>query len=148
MRKLASATGRNGHGGKRLESEGADIAAAKPGRDTLGHVCFALHFAVMLYLIFGWLAPVRGALFVYLAFVPGVMIQWQFNKNACVLNNLESLIRYGQWRHVANTEEGGWFAALVENVLGLSFTRRQVSVFIYVMLISFWLLALGHLLRL
>lgn len=102
----------------------------------------------MLFLIFGWLVPWRGGLYVYLVFVPGVMTQWQVNKNACVLNNLESLIRYGQWRHEANTEEGGWFAAQVENVLGLSFTRRQVSVFIYVMLISFWLLALGHLLRL
>ena len=71
----------------------ASHAAEK--RDALGHLCFYLHFAVMIYIVTGWLVPLDAALIFYLCFLPAVAVQWQFNKNSCVLNNIESLMRSG-----------------------------------------------------
>ena len=74
---------------------GGDAAAATAAarRDGLGLVCHRLHLAIMVYFVAGWAAPWHGALYFYLAFVPAVALQWQFNANACVLNNLESWLR-------------------------------------------------------
>src|SRR5436190_4611933 len=77
-------------------------------RDLLGSFCFYLHFAVMLYILGGWAIPFAPLLVFYLGFVPAMAIQWQFNKNSCVLNNIESWLRYGTWRAEQNAEEGAW----------------------------------------
>src|SRR5689334_18537494 len=82
-------------------------------RDALGTACFWLHFAVMLTIVAGWLMPLRAALVFYLCFLPAVALQWQVNKNSCVLNNLEALIRTGSWRDPHNREEGAWLQTLV-----------------------------------
>ena len=99
------------------DDETPAIATALPShaaekRDALGNLCFYLHFAVMIYIVTGWLVPFRGALIVYLCFLPAVAVQWQFNKNSCVLNNVESLIRSGRWRDPNNKEEGAWLQTL------------------------------------
>src|SRR5215469_5739136 len=87
-----------------MPSRAAAPSRAAGARDALGNFCFYLHFAVMIYILVGWGAPYRPALLFYLAFLPAVAVQWQFNKNSCVLNNVESLIRTGQWRDPHNKE--------------------------------------------
>jgi hypothetical protein len=114
-------------------------------RDLLGNFCFYLHFAVMLFIVLGWLVPWRPTLILYVAFLPLVVIQWQFNKNSCVLNNLESFIRTGAWRHAGNAEEGAWLLTLARNALGIRVTHAQMDAFIYTVVGLLWLLGLGHL---
>ena len=121
-------------------------AAAAASRDLLGNVCFYFHFAVMLYIVLGWLLPPRAALVFYLVFLPGVALQWQFNKNACVLNNIESWLRSGSWRDPGNREEGQWLLTLVGDVTGLRFTPAQMDAFTYGVLAVLWGLGLWHLL--
>ena len=89
------------------DDESPALASALPSdvaetRDALGNFCFYLHFAVMIYIVLGWLVPVQALLIFYVGFLPLVAVQWQFNKNSCVLKNLESLIRTGQWRDPHN----------------------------------------------
>jgi hypothetical protein len=115
-------------------------------RDLLGNICFYLHFAVMIYFVIGWAAPWHPALLFYLGFVPAVAVQWQFNKNSCVLNNLESLIRYGQWRHTENKEEGAWLLTLATNLFGYPFKAWHIDVFTYFILLVLWMAGLSHLL--
>src|SRR5262249_10267709 len=79
--------------------------SAKERRDLRGHVCFVVHFAVLIFIVAGWAVPFAPALWLYLAFIPAVAIQWQFNRNSCVLNNAESWLRYGTWRSERNAEE-------------------------------------------
>ena len=111
---------------------------ASEGRDLLGRVCFATHVVIMLYIIGGWAAPSRGALIFYLVFIPAVALHWQLNKNACVLNNIESLIRSGRWRDPSNREEGAWLLTLVHSVTGLSFTPAQMDAFSYMVMALLW----------
>jgi hypothetical protein len=119
----------------------------KRKRDALGQLCFALHLGIMLFITLGWAMPQSGVLIVYLVFLPAVVVQWQFNKNSCVLNNLESLLRTGRWRDAGNPEEGAWFQGLVRSVLGLDLKPAHLDAFVRVVLVLFWGLGLIHLLR-
>jgi hypothetical protein len=123
------------------------LPEAPQKRDLLGNFCFYLHFAAMLYIVFGWLVPWRPLLVFYIFFLPAVAVSWQFNKNSCVLNNLESLIRTGAWRDPTNEEEGAWLLTLARNALGITVTKFQMDAFIYAVMALLWLLGLGHLLR-
>jgi hypothetical protein len=123
-------------------------AVARKERDALGRFCFLLHFAIMIFIVSGWTMWWPGALLFYLAFIPLVALQWQFNRNSCVLNNLESLMRTGTWRDPTNEEEGAWLLTLAKNVLGLRVRPAQMEAFIYVALFVLWGLGLAHFLRL
>lgn len=125
----------------------AAAAAEKRRRDALGQLCFVLHLGIMIFIALGWAVPQTGVLLVYLVFLPAVFVQWQFNRNSCVLNNMESLFRTGRWRDPGNVEEGAWLAGLIRSVLRLDLKPRQLDVFVYVVMALFWGLALDHLLR-
>ncbi len=101
-------------------------------RDTLGHVCFYHHIAMMVYILGGWIVPWHPALIFYLVFVPSVIGQWRLNKNTCVLNNIESLLRTGKWR---NPEEprGRRLAAHDDHrqPTGIAITKFQLDIIMY-----------------
>jgi hypothetical protein len=128
-----------------IDDIGLAASERAPKRDALGQVCFLLHFLPLIYVVTGWLAPWRGALLVYLVFVPGMFLQWRLNKDSCVLNNMESLIRSGRWRNPANREEGAWLRTLVNDKTGWDLSRRQMDTFINAMLVLFWTLGLARL---
>lgn len=133
------------------EDETAAIATTLPShvaekRDLLGSVCYCLHFAVMIYIVAGWLAPLHGSLVFYMCFLPAVAVQWQFNKNSCVLNNIESLMRSGRWRDPNNKEEGAWLQTLALNVTGVLFKPWQMDAFTYFVLAVLWTAGVSHLL--
>ena len=119
---------------------------AAEARDALGNFCFYLHFAVMIYIVTGWLIPLPAALYFYMGFLPAVAVQWQFNKNSCVLNNFESLLRSGQWRDPHNKEEGAWLQTLALNLTGILFKPWQMDAFTYFILVMLWTAGLSHLL--
>lgn len=123
------------------------LPEAPQKRDLLGNFCFYLHFAVMIYIVTGWIAPWRPLEIFYLVFLPCVVASWQFNKNSCVLNNLESIIRTGSWRDPGNAEEGAWLLTLARNALGIQLTHAQMDAFMYTVIGLLWLLGLGHLLH-
>lgn len=121
--------------------------AGKRKRDALGQLCFALHLGVMVFIVVGWALPQPVALIAYLVFLPAVVVQWQFNKNSCVLNNVESLLRTGRWRDSGNAEEGAWLLGLARSVLRLELKPAYLDVFVYVILGLFWCFGMAHLLR-
>lgn len=123
------------------------VAAEKRKRDALGRLCFALHFGAMVFIALGWMIPQAGVLLFYLLFLPAVVVQWRFNKNSCVLNNIESFIRTGRWRDPGNAEEGAWLLGLVRSALRLELKAAQLDALVYLALAGFWGLGLTHLLR-
>ena len=129
-------------------SESTDIRSRPQTqkRDLLGQACFYLHFAVMIFIVAGWALPWRGVLWFYVAFLPGVVLQWRLNKDTCVLNNTENWLRTGKWRNKqANPEEGAWVLTLARNVTGLAFTASQIDALTYGVLVLVWLLGFAHL---
>jgi hypothetical protein len=132
---------------ERVTDARAENVGARPRRDALAWACHVAHLAVMIWIVAGWLAPVRLVLGLYLAFLPVVVLQWQFNESTCVLNNLEALVRTGRWRNPANPEEGAWFLTVVEDTLGLHPSPAQLDAFVYVAMAGLWGLGLTHLLH-
>jgi hypothetical protein len=123
-----------------------DREALAQKRDLLGHLCFTFHFAVMIYIVAGWLVPWRPALVFYLLFIPAIYMQWLVNKDTCILNNVEGFMRTGRWRNKEiNPEEGAWLLTLANNVTGLEITTFQIAVLTYSVLALVWLLALARL---
>jgi hypothetical protein len=114
-------------------------------RDLLGSFCFYLHFAVLVFIVGGWAIPYVPALWLYLVFLPAVVITWQFNRNTCVLNNAESWLRYGTWRSEQNAEEGAWLMTLIRDVTGIALTYRQVDILTYGAMAALWTAGLSHL---
>ena len=114
-------------------------------RDTLGTVCFYHHIAMMVYILGGWIVPWHPALIFYLVFVPSVIGQWRLNKNTCVLNNIESLLRTGKWRNPKNREEGAWLHTTITGATGIAITKFQLDIIMYSVMASLWGLALCHL---
>ena len=113
-------------------------------RDLLGNFCFYLHFAVLIFIVAGWAVPYSPVLWFYLVFIPAVAVQWQFNKNSCVLNNAESWLRYGTWRAEQNAEEGAWLKTLIKSVTGIDLKAWQVDALTYGIMLVLWLLAFSH----
>ena len=111
------------------DAQAGELETALPAqpqkRDALGQFCFLIHFLPLVYVATGWLAPWRGALIVYLVFVPAMFLQWKLNKSSCVLNNIESLIRTGRWRNPDNREEGAWLRTLVNDKTGWNLSRSR-----------------------
>ncbi|HEY2069501.1 MAG TPA: hypothetical protein VGG48_08115 [Rhizomicrobium sp.] len=120
-----------------------ETAVAK--RDALGQLCFYHHIAMMVYILSGWSVPWRPALFFYLVFVPAVIGQWMLNKNTCVLNNIESVLRTGKWRNPRNREEGAWLHTLVVEATGVPITKTQLDWIMYSVMACLWGLGLLHL---
>jgi hypothetical protein len=119
-----------------------------PGRDALGKFCFWLHLVILVFITLGWSVPSRAVLIAYLVFLPVVVLHWKLNAGACVLNNLESWLRYRRWRAPErNPEEGAWLRTLIANLSGLMLTRLVMDTIIYAALTLFWLLGLGHFLQ-
>ena len=114
-------------------------------RDLLGNFCFYLHFAVMIFIVAGWAIPLHPVLFVYLGFLPLVALHWQINKNSCVLNNIESWLRYGTWRAEQNAEEGAWLMTLIKNITGIHLKPWQVDLITYGIMSLLWIAGLSHL---
>ena len=110
----------------------------KGGRDGLGWLCFVLHLVLVAFAAFGWLMP-------YLCYIPVMFLQWQFNAGSCVLNNVETLIRFGRWRNPRNREEGAFLKTLVEDITGFQPTKHQMNGAIYCLISVFWFLGFGHL---
>jgi hypothetical protein len=121
------------------------VQAQPQKRDALGQACFILHFLPLIYVLTGWLAPWRGALIFYLAFLPAMFLQWRLNSSSCVLNNIESLIRTGRWRNPSNREEGAWLRTLVNDKTGWDVSRAQMDAFINSVMLLLWCLALARL---
>jgi hypothetical protein len=121
--------------------------AVKVRRDALGQTCLLLHLAIMIFIVFGWALPAPGLLVFYLIFLPAVVLQWQFNKGSCLLNNVESLLRTGRWRDAGNAEEGAWLLGLARSALGLGFKPAHLDAFVRTVLVIFWGLGAAHLVR-
>jgi hypothetical protein len=126
-----------------------DIDAALPEhpakRDLLGNFCFYFHFAVMIFIVTGWSDPWHPGLYVYVAFLPLVVLQWQVNKNSCILNNIESWARTGRWRNIQNKEEGAWFLNMIKDVTGITLQPWQANAINYGVVIALWCAGLLHL---
>ena len=107
-------------------------------RDSLSYGLSAMHLAVMVYVLVGWTSGSRIALLVYLLFLPGLALQWLFNRNSSLLSNVESYLRTDHWRDPRNVDEGALLQNLVASATGLRASPAQIMTVLYSLMFLFW----------
>ena len=115
-----------------------------PRRDRLGLSFFLFHLAVGVFVLAGWLISSYEALTFYLVLLPAMATQWAVNKGSCIINNFESWLRTGQWRHPSNPEEAGFLMMLCDWMFAIRPSPIALDRFSYAVVVFLWLLALGH----
>jgi len=115
-----------------------------PRRDSLGLSCFVFHLMVGVFVLAGWLISSYEALTFYLILLPAMATQWAINRGSCIINNLESWARTGQWRDPRNPEEGGFLLMLFDWLFTIRPSPLALDRMSYAVVIFLWLLALGH----
>jgi hypothetical protein len=114
-------------------------------RDGLSWACFLVHIAILACVVLGWAIPGRAWLIFYLIFLPGMIVHWKLNRDACILNNLENWMRHRRWRAPqTNREEGAWLRTLLSDATGIALSKGRMDAVIYGALALFWLLGLAH----
>jgi hypothetical protein len=117
---------------------------AGPKKDGLGLSCFVFHVGFGGFVLAGWLLSSTEALIVYMLLLPAMAVQWAINRRTCIINNLESWLRSGQWHDPGNREEGGFLAMLFEWVFAMRPSPNFLDRLSYTAVLFLWLLALGH----
>src|SRR3954469_5955555 len=119
-------------------------ALAGPRTDSLGMGCFLFHMSVGAYVIVGWMFSCQPALLFYLMLLPAMATQWRFNRRACILNNLESLIRSGRWRDPESQEEGAFLLMLCNWLFKARPHESSLNRLSYASVSLLWVLAFSH----
>ena len=106
--------------------------------------CHALHMALVVFGLLGWLVPNTGWLIAHLVFLPGLATVWLVNDGVCPLNNLEAYLTSGSWR-TGDPEEGAFLRIAVQRYLRLYPSQAQMNAVTYVLMGLVWLLSSVHL---
>jgi hypothetical protein len=116
-----------------------------PKTDLIGISLFAIHAGVSTYLMCGWIVSSIDSLAFYLLLLPVIALQWHVNLSSCVLNNFESWLRTGCWRHPSNREEGGFLLMLSDWLFGVRPSAELLNGLAYATLVVLWTVGAAHL---
>ena len=98
-----------------------------------------LHWFVVGYSMLGWLPDSRFWLIVYLIWLPALNVQWYFNNNSCIINNVESYLRSGKWRDDSNPEEGAFIHTALTKITGLNIPENAFDIFMRFVMAALWI---------
>jgi hypothetical protein len=118
---------------------------AGPPTDGLGIGLLGVHLAVGFYVLVGWIVSSAPVLFIYLLLLPMIAAQWRFNQGCCVLNNLESRLRFGCWRHPHNKQEGAFLLMLCDWCFRIRPSPLMLDRLSYGVVAALWFVGLLHL---
>ncbi|SRR5712672_619914 len=111
--------------------------------DSLRFALFVFHLAIMGYVTLGWLIPSRVALYIYTLLLPMIAMQWLLNGGASIVNNIENLVRVGQWNDARNRFEGTFFKTLLQ-AIGVPASQAQITTVLCFLMLIFWVSAICH----
>ena len=104
-----------------------------------------VHTACIPYTLLGWVVPNATWLKIHAAFVPMMIVQWWFNRNVCILSNVESYLRYGQWWRQDDSNQGGWVLNQIRAITGWSAPESFATAMTYLALAASVAASLVHL---
>ena len=111
--------------------------------DQLRIALFGVHLAIIGYVSLGWLIPSRTGLFIYTLLLPMIAIQWLLNGGASIVNNIENLVRSGQWSDEQNRFEGAFFKTFLD-AIGVPASQAQITTVLCFLMLIFWIAAICH----
>ena len=117
-------------------------------RSRLADAVAFIHTGLIPYCLFGWVVPHALWLKVHATFVPMMVAHWQLNRNVCILTNLESFLRHGQWWRNDDSNQGGWVENQIRTFTGWTPPAGFADIATYAALVASTVASLIHLWRL
>ena len=114
-------------------------------RERLADLVATIHTALIPYCLFGWVVPNALWLKVHAIFVPLMVAHWWVNRNVCILSNLETYLRHGQWWRTEDANQGGWVENQIQALTGWTPPPGFSTAATYVALAASTALSLLHL---
>jgi hypothetical protein len=104
----------------------------------------ALHLAIVLFVIFGFLFIQKPVLIFHLIFLPILILHWRTNGGVCYITQLQNKIE----PIVKPKEElqGGFSEALITKITGRQPTKLQLKKIIYGLMMVSWLISFAKVL--
>jgi hypothetical protein len=102
----------------------------------------AVHWMIVAYSLFGWLANSATGLVIYLIYLPTLMVQWHFNQNSCIITNVESKLKTGTWKIEGNPEEEAFVYSAFVKIFGRAPSAKAFDIFIRFVMAALWFVAL------
>jgi hypothetical protein len=109
--------------------------------DNLRTTLFAVHLAIIAYVMLGWLIPSRFLLYFYTLLLPMIAMQWLLNGGCSIVNNIENLVRIGQWSDPQNEFEGAFFKTFLDGA-GIRASQAQITTALCSLMLIFWVCAI------
>jgi len=108
----------------------------------IAHVVRWVHHSIVLWVLFGWSLPWKNALIAHLIFLPLMVLHWQFNRNTCILSNLELWLR-GQ--RMPREKQPGFVKTMIEKIVKRPVDSDVVNQAAYVIVAFSWAISLAEL---
>lgn len=108
--------------------------------DRLHFWLFVSHLGIITYVALGWLISSRILLFFYTLLLPMIVLQWLMNDGCSIVNNIENLLRKGQWNDSDNRFQGAFFVTIL-NAAGIGASQAQVTTALCSLMLIFWVCA-------
>ena len=98
-----------------------------------------LHISVLIFTLIGWLLP-HEWLWMYLLWIPLIVIQWQLNQGTCILTNLENYL-VGETDKPKSQQQGQFVKSLFLKLCGFVPADRVLKYLIYFTIFCCWSIA-------
>ena len=99
------------------------------------------HLGIIAYVASGWLISSRILLYFYTLLLPMIVLQWLMNDGCSIVNNVENLLRKGQWNDPENRFQGAFFVTIL-NAAGIRASGAQVTTALCSLMLIFWVCAI------
>jgi hypothetical protein len=104
-----------------------------------------LHYALVIFVLFGWIVEDRVLLLIHAALIPPMVVHWRFNRNRCIFSNIENWLKYDSTcRPPVDAHE-----PFIGHILGKLYRRpvsfRETQIWAHLLAVSAWLLGLYRL---
>ncbi len=97
----------------------------------------ATHYAVLLFIVLGWIFVKKEILVIHMVMIPLVILQWKINNGRCLLTDLEHYLVPAVPEESEEQSEG-FVARILKTVLKIELSPSQLMSFMYsVMALSF-----------
>lgn len=113
----------------RLRKDGL-LRIVKSYRLLIVRLIHFLHWAVIIFVVFGWLIPLESTRWMHIFTIPTLVIHWQTNKGRCVLTQIEDRLKRPEDLSAAEEEES-FIKKAFRKYLGIKLNERSLKFLIY-----------------
>jgi Na+(H+)/acetate symporter ActP len=100
---------------------------------------------MVIFVLFGWLIPVRNILLLHAALVPAIVIHWRFNHDRCILTNFENWLRHDDAARPRIADQDAFIGKILSRIYRRPVSFATTQIWAHALAVIPWLLGLFRL---